>query len=211
MKVALSLYLLLFGVHISGCSKAVEDSNSGAFVPKPAENAVLNSEVLPQNTPSPSIETSSPNPRDVVLFDGKNYIKKSGWKTPSRNDAYIVENYDQGEEERVTESGKQIRTIAILYFYKTSSLHSQDFYYKGGDLDYLKGQLESLSFMEMSANGKVFFYSVTAQKVITPPPSNNDPHEDPFVYKIMDADGDGTFETLIPLDRGIVVPNWVLR
>ena len=86
MKVALFLYLLLFVVHISGCSKAVEENNAGTSNLKPAENASLNSEVSPQNTPSPSIERSSPNPRDVVLFDGKNYIKKSGWKTPSRND-----------------------------------------------------------------------------------------------------------------------------
>ena len=44
----------------------------------------------------------SPKSKDVVLFDGKNYIKKSGWKTPSRCDAYIVKTDEQGDVERVT-------------------------------------------------------------------------------------------------------------
>lgn len=210
MKVALSLYLLLLGVHIFGCTKAVEENNAGISSPKPAENVLLNSEATPQNTPRPSIESSSPNPRDVVLFDGKNYIKKSGWKKPSRSDTYVDENYDQGDPWRVTKSGKKVMTKTILYGYRTPWLHSEDFYYEGRKLDYLKGKLESLSFLEMSANGKVFMYSISVEKVVSPP-SNNESHQDPFGYRIMDADGDGIFETLVHADGDIVVPDWVLQ
>lgn len=208
MKVALSVYLLLFGIHMFACSEAIDDRNSGASGPKAAENTSLNSEVNPQNTPGPSIERSRPNPRDIVLFDGKNYIKKSGWKTPSRNDAYIDESYDQGSVEARTEKGKQVRTKTLLYDYRTSWWHSQDFYYEGGDLDYLKGKLEALSFMETSGNGKAFMYSITVGPLIL----NELDHRDPFGYQIQDRDGDGIFETLLPRDvEDIVVPNWVLK
>lgn len=209
MKVAFSLYLLLFGVHIFACSGAIDDTNSGASGPKPAENAVLNSEVNHQNTPGPSGENASPNPRDIVLFDGKTYIKKSGWKTPSRRDTYIDESYDQGSVEGRTEKGKQVRTNTLLYGYRTSWWHSQDFYYAGRDLDYLKGKLESLSFMETSVNGKVFMYSITVGPLIL----NDLDHRDPFGYQIQDRDGDGIFETLLSRsdESDIVVPNWVLK
>ncbi len=210
MRMSLILYLLLFGFHIFGCSKAVPENNTGTSNLKPAENAVLNSEVIPRNTPSPSIERPSPNPRDVVLFDGTNFIKKSGWKMPPKNDTYIDENYDQGDPERLTKSGKKVKTNTILYGYRTPWLYSEDFFYEGRNLDYLKAKLESFSFLEMSANGKVFFYSIFAQKVVSPP-SDNEPHLDPFSYQIMDADGDGVFETLLGDYDEIVVPNWVLR
>jgi hypothetical protein len=209
MKVASFLYLLLFLVHISACSEAVEENNVKSD-PKSIESAPIASERSFENTSGPSIETSSPNPGDVVLFDGKNYIKKSGWKTPSKKDAYIDEDYDQGEFQRVTESGKTIRTSTIQYFYKAPWLHSQVFYYNGRDLDYLKGKLESNNFLEMRANGKVFLYSVFGIKVVASPLDNGS-HEEPFGYRIQDRDGDGIFETLLSADIDIVVPNWVLK
>lgn len=206
MKVALSLYLLLFVGHISACSKGIEENNAALSGPKPTENAVPSATMNLQETPGPSIERSSPNPRDVVLFDG-NYKKKSGWKTPSRNDTYIDESYDQGTVEGTTKNGKQVRTHTIFYRYRTPWLHSQDFYYERGDLDYLKGKLESLSFLETSVNGKVFMYSITVGPLIM----NDLDHRDPFGYQIQDRDGDGIFETLLSDDADIVVPNWVLK
>lgn len=201
MKVALSLYLLLFGVHISGCSKSVDENNAAASNLKRTEKAFPNSEVNPQNTPGLPIESSSPTSRDVVLFDGKNYIKKSGWITPSPSDTYIDESYDQGSVEGATEKGKRVRTNTILYGYRTSWWHSQDFYYEGRDLDYLKGKLEGFSFIETSVNGKVFMYSITVGPLIL----NDLDHRDPFGYQIQDRDGDGIFETLLARDADIIV------
>lgn len=207
MKPALILYALSLGVCVSNCSNAVEGNDSGKFGMKAAENASIHSEVLSQNTPSPLDKSSKPNPRDVVLFDGKNYIKKSGWKEPSKKGAYIDETYDSDTVEAVTKSGKQVRTKTLFYGFTKLNLYSEDFYYEGQDLDYLKGKLELLSFLELSAKGKVFFYSVTAQKVV----SNIDLPEGPLGYQIMDNDGDGIFETLLGQYDEIVVPNWVLR
>lgn len=213
MKLLLSSLLFFWGVHVAGCSKAVEENNVvGPPGPTPVQDAPANIWAKSRsNMPSRPIESSSPSPRDVVLFDGKDYIKKNGWKKPSKQDTYKDETYDQGDAERVTKSGKRVRTKTDLYLIRPPWLHSQDFIYKGQELDYLKGTLASLFFTEMSANSKVFLYSITVEKVVPPPPSNNDPHDDPFVYEIMDSDGDGVFETLLGDYGEIIVPNWVLR
>lgn len=210
MKATLSIFLLFFCVHVFGCSNVVEENNGDTYSPKPTENVLVNSKVNSQNTPSQSAESASANPRDVVLFDGKNYIKKSGWKTPSKKDANIDETYDQGNTERVTKSGKRVRTKTSAYDIRPPWLYSQDFSYKSGELDYLKGKLKSTFFLEMSANGKVFLYSIFGEKVVSSPPSNNHSHEE-LGYRIMDADGDGIFETLVHDDRDIVVPDWVFK
>lgn len=178
---------------------------------KPAETAALPSAVNLQNRPGASIESStSPKPRDVVLFDGKNYIKKSGWKTPSRNDTYIDESYDQGSVEGKTEKGNPVSVKTILYGYKTPWWHSQDFYFDRRNLDYLQGRLKAVAFMEISANEKVFMYSITVEEAV-PLSSNNLDHQDPFGYRIQDRDGDGIFETLLGDYDEIVVPSWVLK
>lgn len=218
MKLVLSLLLLFLGVHISACSKTVEENkavkeSNAVGTPNPMLVQDHPANIWAQsrsNMPSRPIESSSPGPRDVVLFDGKNYIKKNGWRKPSKKDTFKDENYDQGDAERVTKSGKQIRTKTDLYFIQPPWLHSQDFIYQGRELDYLKGKLESTTFLEMSANGKVFLYSISVKKVEAEPPPNGD-HWEPFMYEIMDADGDGIFETLVHDDGDFVVPNWVLR
>lgn len=213
MKASVLLFLWLsFLFYSSSCSGAGGVNSAATTNANDAPAAANETEGNVSDQSSMIVESSpSPKPKDVVVFDGKNYIKKRGWKTPSRNDAYIDDTYDQGIVERVTENGKQVRTKTIDYIFKTPWLYSQDFYFKGRGLESMKGQLESTSFLEMSVNGKVFFYSIFTQKVVSPPPSNNDPHEDPFRYQIMDADGDGIFETLLGDYDELVVPNWVLK
>jgi hypothetical protein len=207
VKTWLSLSLLFF-VFVSSCSNANEQSNVGAPDSKLKETVANNSEVDLHNTPTPTVESKSPpNPKDVVRFDGKNYIKKSGWRAPSRDNTYVDESYDQGDPIYLTESGKRVRTNTILYGYRSPWSHSQDFHYDRGDLDYLNGKLEALSFMEKSANGKIFLYSIHVGPVIL----NEHDHRDPFGYRILDRDGDGIFETLLVEETDIVVPNWVLK
>ena len=212
MKVALSLLLLFLGIHIAACSKAVEENNAvGKPSPMPAQDSPANIWAKSRsNMPSQPIESSSPSPRDVVLFDGKNYIKKNGWKTPPKKDRYKNEDYELGDREEVTKSGKKIRTKTYHYWIRPLWLHTQDFIYEGRELDNMKGTLEAGFFLETSANNKVFSYAISVKKVEAEPPSNGD-HWEPFMYEIMDADGDGIFETLVHDDVDIVVPNWVLR
>ena len=211
MKISLSLCLVLIAFWVTSCSITIVENkaapaNSG--IGKTADNQ---STTVSNESLEPVKNESSTNPRDAVLFDGKNYIKKSGWKTPSKNATYIDESYDQGDVVRMTESGKEVRTNTTLYGYRTPWLPSQDFYYEGRELDYLKGKLESLSFLEISVDGKVFMYSISVEKVVTPSSSNNEDHVDPFGYRIQDRNGDGIFETLLRPGVDIVIPDWVLR
>lgn len=212
MKLLLSSLLFFWGVHVAGCSKAVEENNVvGPPGPTPVQDAPANIWAKSRsNMPSRPIESSSPSPRDVVLFDGKDYIKKNGWKKPSKQDTYKDETYDQGDAERVTKSGKRVRTKTDHYLIRPPWLHSQNFIYNGRELDTMKGKLEGSFFLETSANGKVYLYSISVKKVESGPPSNGD-HWEPFIYEIMDADGDGIFETLLGKYDEIIVPEWVAR
>ena len=161
-----------------------------------------------------TVESSPSNkPKDLVLFDGKNYIKKSGWKPPSRRDSYINDTYDQGNVRGIDKNGKPVKVTKSHYIYKTPWLYSQDFYFEGRGLDFLKGNLESGYFLEWRANGKVFMYTISGRKIVPPTASNSDHHEDPFVYDIQDNDGDGVFETLFGGSAydDLIVPNWVLK
>jgi len=215
MKASVLFFLWLsFLFHTSSCSSAVVVNNAATTNsngPRAAENQNAGN-VSDQS--SRTVESSpSPKPKDVVLFDGKNYIKKSGWKVPPRKETYVNESYDGRPVERMTTTGKQLKTTSTHYIYKTPWLYSQDFYFEGRGLDYMKGNLEAGYFLEMSANGKVFMYTISGRKIVFPPPSNSDPHEDPFVYDIQDNNGDGIFETLVggsAYDE-IIVPNWVLN
>jgi hypothetical protein len=213
MKASTLLFLSLSIIfHSSSCSRHVEVNSVGTPDLRPVETNAVNSNVSAQNTPVQTVESKSPsNPLDKVLFDGKNYIKKNGWKVPSRRDMYKDEAYDDRPVQRITESGKRVDTTTSSYFAKDPALYTQEFYFEGRDLDWMKGQLEYLSILEMSVKGKVFFYSVSTQKVVSPPPSNVDNHEEPFSYQIMDTDGDGIFETLLGDYDEIIVPNWVLK
>ena len=213
MKASVLLFLSLSVLfHNSSCSNGVQVNNSdmpNSNIAQVAENQTGSIESSQSNQ---IVESNTPaNLKDVVAFDGKNYIKKSGWETPSKKNAYIDESYDQGNREGVTKSGKRVRTKESSYSIAPPWQYSQNFIYKGRELDYLKGKLISNNFLETSVNDKVFLYWISAQNVGSPPPSNNEPHEDPFVYEIMDSDGDGIFETLLGDYDEIIVPNWVLN
>lgn len=212
MKLLSSLLLLFLGVYVAGFSKAVEENNGGTSSMKSAENVLVNSEVNSRNTSSQPIESSSPSRRDIVFFDGKNYIKKNGWKKPPKKDTYKDETYSQGEMselELATKQGKRVKAKRDLYYIRPLWWHSQDFIYKGQELDYLKGKLRAGFFTEISVNSKVFLYNITVEKVVSGIPPDGD-HREPFVYEIMDSDGDGIFETLVQDDENSIVPNWVL-
>lgn len=215
MKASVLLFLWLSPIifHNSSCSNAVGVNNA-------ATNSATRQ--IPQNQTAESVgdqssatveSSPSQSPRDVVLFDGKNYIKKSGWKMPSRKDAFVDESTEgRSPREGKTRTGKQVKTTTTQYIYRTPWHYSQDFYFDGPDLDYLEENLEAGYFLEISANGKVFMYMISGKKIV-PPPTSNSSHEDPFVYEIQDNDGDGVFETLVggKAFGETILPNWVLK
>jgi hypothetical protein len=194
---------------ISSCSKVIVENKTTATSSDTAKTADIESATVSNQSPETVQSVPSSNPRDTVFLDGKNYIKKSGWKVPSRKNIYIDDSPYQVIVTGKTKAGHEVKMSTIHYIYRTPWIYSEDFYWGGQDLEYLKGKLKSDNFSEMSANGKVFMYSINVEKIVPPPASNSDPHEDPFMYRIQDRNGDGIFETLLGED--FIVPNWVLR
>ncbi len=213
MKASVLLFLWLSSLfHTSACSSTAGVNNAATTNvngPRTDENQSL---INVAGQSSPTVASSpSANPKDVVLFDGKNYIKKTGWTVPSRDNTYINEDYRSDTVKGVTEKGKEAKITTVSYGYRIPRTYSENFHFEGRDLDYMKGNLECGGFFEMRVNGKAFMYSIFVKKILPPPVSNSDPHEDPTSYQIQDKDGDGVFETLLGDYDEIVVPNWVLK
>ncbi|MGD9590347.1 MAG: hypothetical protein AB7Q37_11580 [Pyrinomonadaceae bacterium] len=208
MKVLVSLFLLAIAFSILSCSKAVEETNPAANS-GPVQISENESPTPVSNQSPVGVESKSPlKPRDRVVVEGRDYIKKSGWTIPSGAVKDITERQtDKG----ITKDGKELEVILIFYDYEAPKSYSENFYYDGPNLEYMKGRLRSGGFTEYSVNSRVFMYAVFAKKLAPPPASNSDPHEDPFVYTIKDADGDGIFETLLGDYDKILVPDWVLK
>lgn len=207
MKTLLTSCLLLFAFQNFSCSNAHVENSVGA-----ANSGTQKSEENRSTPPSQSNQTdertAASTPRDKVVSSGKDYIKKSGWTIPSGAETDVRERQtDMGS----TKDGKAVEVILIFHDYKAPKSYSENFYFEGSNLDNMKGVLKSGGFTEYSVNGKRFRYSVFVEKLVPPPASNSDPHEDPFVYQIQDADGDGIFETLLRDYDKLIVPDWVLK
>lgn len=211
MKVTVSLCSFVLAIiSISSCSKAIVENSAGTAANSSAAQTAENESVRSVSNQSTQTDKrkSSPGPRGEVISAGKDYIKNSGWTVPSGAETDVTERQtDMG----TTKDGKAVQVILIFHDYKAPKSYSENFYYEGPNLDNMKGRLRSGGFTKYGANGKIFMYAVFVEKVVPPPASNSDPHEDPFVYQIMDADGDGIFETLLGDYDKIIVPNWVVK
>ena len=210
MKVRVSLCLLGLALSNSSCSK-VEENNVAPTNMNTVQTAENQSATPVSNRSAEIVASKSPsNPRDPVVFDGKNYVKKSGWSVPPHNDTYVDATYAEGAVKGTTKAGKAVKVSTIHYIYNIPWIYSETFSFDGSGLDYLKGKIESKYFTELRANGKIFMYTIPGRKV-TGLPANIEPHEDPFVYQIQDRDGDSIFETLLSGGQDIIVPNWVFK
>ena len=207
MKALVSLCLIGLTFSISTCSKAIEESNTTSD-DSPALQTAENESLAPfSNQVSEVVESTPPtNPRNRVVQNGKVYIKKSGWTKPSSKESYVTQ---RETEIGTTEDGKEIEVRSIFYDHNTPRLFSENFYFEGSGLNNMKGILRSGGFTEYSVRGKRFMYAVFVERVVSPPASNSDPPNEPFVYLIRDSDGDGIFETLGGWD--LIVPDWVVK
>jgi hypothetical protein len=187
MKTSLSSCLIVLVLSISSCSKPV------------CENNAATPNVNNAGTPEKKLPSKS---EDVVLSDGQNSTKKSGWRVPTTNKRKIEET---SVNLMPTEEGKEVEVTHTHYSFEIPWSYTEDFLDLRGPL-----KLESHFIMEHSIKGKVFMYTIFAKETRVTPPSNSEPHEDTFVYLIQDMDGDGIFETLIH-GEDVIVPKWVLK
>ena len=188
MKVWVSLFLLGLVFSILPCSGTEAGNNAATPVVKDVN---IREKQLPSNSES---EVSSRQ---------QNQTKKGGWQVPPRNKQHIV---DISVNTLPTEDGKDVEVTRTHYSFDPPWPYTEDFLDLSGPL-----KLETHFVMEHSRKGKAFMYSIFAKRVLSRPPSNNEPHEDTFVYLIQDKDGDGIFETLPGDFDKIIVPKWVLR
>ncbi len=189
MKMPISLCLLVLTLLVSSCSKTAGVNNA-------AKNVVKDANTTEKQQPS--------NSEDEVPIPRMNQAKASGWQVPPPNRDVVRKSVADMQ----TTTGKQVKVTSTdySYAYENPWSYSEDFRDLRGPV-----KLESVFFSEYSGKGRVFMYSIMAKEVRAPPVSNRVPHEDSFVYKIMDADGDGIFETLLGDYDEIIVPNWVVK
>lgn len=113
MKILVSLFFLVFGFCISSCSKnTVADNASPSSI-----------EVNNVRTPETNLSSNSKND---VIFDGKNYIKKSGWIVPSQSKRHLERKRTRMMS---NEEGKEVEVTTADYSYETAWTYSQDFKY----------------------------------------------------------------------------------
>ena len=123
MKTSFSLCLIVIAFWISSCSKAIVGNNPASPNTTEAPEPERSRPASTQSAETVESRTSS-NPRDAVLFDGKDYIKKSGWNVPSKNETYVEKRETQIER---TQNGKEVKVTSIHYIYKSPRFYSEDF------------------------------------------------------------------------------------
>jgi hypothetical protein len=111
-----------------------------------------------------------------------------------------------------SESGKSIKVTRTTYY------PVDDFYFTDEPFtpevarQLVGGTLQLKLIDELKVNGKIFAYVINVTSMMSHAQSNsNSLHNGhPFGYPILDKDGDGKFETLLPDDDvELQVPAWV--
>ena len=184
--IKLNKYSLLgFIIILVGCSYA----NTGALKDR--------SEIKLSSTPSSVIQDS----------DSK-YIKETGWQVPLPEKKKIVKTSKATID---SESGKHVEIVITAYAPIDDFLfriEPDNPYQKKGLFDEVL-KLESIE--EIKVKERIFWYTIFARKAkFGEQKSNNISHEHAFVYRILDKDGDGKFETLLTDSSKILVPQWAV-
>ncbi|MBK8148968.1 MAG: hypothetical protein IPK58_12360 [Acidobacteria bacterium] len=88
-------------------------------------------------------------------------------------------------------------------------MYKEEFFANG--VTRLYGELVLTRFEEYRANDKVYSFLITAKNRETAAQKNINGHNEMLYYRIVDSDGDGTFETLFDENRKVAVPNWASK
>lgn len=135
-------------------------------------------------------------------------IIESGWQIPLPEKKRTLK---KSIVTRVSEDGKNIKVTT------TECAPINDFIYEEKLTDYQKtklisGELQLKTFIENKVNEKIFWYTIFAKQTESnEQKSDNSSHNHIFVYRIVDKDGDGKFETRVSDSSEILVPKWAIE
>jgi hypothetical protein len=153
--------------------------------------------------PSPTSQSAE----ELKTVKGR-VVRKDGWKVPMPPKRRLT---DTVVETVASENGKAVKVKRTTY------LPLEDFIYTDEpftpeEAHQLSGGLRKLRYIdEFRVKEKVYAYLIL---VISAEPrvqaNDNTAHDEhPFTYRIVDSDGDGKFETLLPDDDvELKVPAW---
>lgn len=129
-------------------------------------------------------------------------INEKGWQSPpSRHRRKIKTTVSN----RISEDGNNINVTSSYYTQNEKFIYSEKI--KSFDEDF-----ELQTYIENKVKNKIFWYTIFARKVpVNTKQTVNSSHNHPFVYGIIDTDGDGIFETKVIDGSEILVPNWAAK
>ncbi len=139
----------------------------------------------------------------VQRLENGAFINPNGWHVPetvnTRKAAPRAETLN-------SEQGKSVQVSITAFTPIDTVLYEEPFFANG--VTQLYGELVLKRFDEYRANDKVYSILITAKNRETTAQKNVNAHNEMLVYRIVDSDGDGTFETLFDEDRDVPVPLW---
>ncbi|MBK8151092.1 MAG: hypothetical protein IPK58_23535 [Acidobacteria bacterium] len=108
-----------------------------------------------------------------------------------------------------SEQGKLVQVLINTFTPKDSVFYKEEFFANG--VTRLYGELVLTRFKEYRANDKVYSFLISSKNRETVAQVNVRDHNEMLLYRIVDSDGDGTFETLFDENREVAVPNWASK
>ncbi len=151
--------------------------------------------------PSPKNRQAGTPPSAVVRLENGAFINRDGWFVPDTAKKNTWKATSDLKNTN-TEQGKPVQVSITTFNPNSQVFYDEPFFAKG--VTQLYGELELKRFEEYRANDKVYSFLITAKNRKL----EVSDHNEMMVYRIVDTDGDGTFETLFDEHRDVPVPMW---
>lgn len=137
------------------------------------------------------------------------FINETGWHVP------LLPKAKKGLKEVVRKTSVGQKEVNVIV---STLLPLDNYRFTFGSMTYEQkaylgeSEMRLVALKELRVGKKIFSYVITAEKIGHDTPiSANEPHGHPFLYKILDKDGDGKFETLFPGHSDNLVPKWAIE
>ena len=153
-----------------------------------------------------TIQTDTPR-ISVERLDNGAFINRNGWYVPDKAN---TRKTTPRAENSSSEQGKPVQVLITTFTPNNSVLYKEEFFANG--VTRLYGELVLTRFKEYRASDKVYAFLITAKRrEIVGQTLDAGDHNEMLYYRIVDSDGDGTFETLFDDDREVAVPTWASK